>query len=375
MAILALSWFASAAAWALMESLGLSSPVLRGVFGVNMVFHPVMFVIVWRRLLRLRVVDICCLVFAAGLCGACMALRLYAPGWGASIDLQPLYLWIPVIYVFAFTLTGHRASLRIALAIMGLFVAISLPYLVQGGQHANFTVQLHMVSAVLIAALYFFSSYQHRLQLAQLSAAELSRLANTDELTQLPNRRRMAEAIEAELVRSARYGNNFSVVLIDIDHFKSINDRYGHATGDQALVGLALRARESLRDVDQLGRWGGEEFVVLLPETPFAESMQKAAALCTHIAATPLVGNEVVTISCGVTSVAECDSAHALLRRADEALYAAKRRGRNRAEGLRTALPPPAAAPAPAVTSVTVPASDAFGVAEVDRPRLQAGRR
>ena len=336
MAILALSWAGSGAAWALMESLGLSSPVLRGVFGLNLVFHPVMFVIVWKHLLPPRIVDTACLVFAAGLCAACMALRLYSPAWGASIDLQPLYLWIPVIYVFAFTLAGHRSSLKISLAILALFVSISVPYLVQHVDQpfGNFTIQLHVVSAVLIAALYFFSSYQHRFQIAQLTADELARLANTDELTKLANRRRMAEAIEFELVRFARYGHAFSIILIDVDHFKLVNDRFGHSVGDQTLVALAARTLEVLRDVDTLGRWGGEEFVVILPQTSFDDSAHKAGALCAHVAAAPLVGEHTVTISCGVTSVITGDSIDTLLQRADAALYAAKRYGRNRAEGM-----------------------------------------
>ena len=172
MAILVLSWLGSGAAWALMESRGQSSPVLRGIFGLNLAFHPTVFVIVWKRLLTLRIADMACLLFAAGICATCMALRLYSPTYGASIDLQPLYLWIPVIYVFVFTLMGHRASLRISLAILALFVSISLPYLVNpvDPSHMNFTVQMHVVSAVLIAALYFFSSYQHRFQIAQLRA-------------------------------------------------------------------------------------------------------------------------------------------------------------------------------------------------------------
>lgn len=336
MAILALSWLSSGAAWVLMESRGQSSPVLRGVFGLNMVFHPTVFVIVWKRLLPPHVVDMACLLFAAGLCAACMALRLYSPTFGASIDLQPLYLWIPVIYVFVFTLAGHRASLRISLAILALFVSISLPYLAGGAEQpfANFTVQLHMVSAVLIAALYFFSSYQLRFQMAQITADELARLANTDELTQLANRRRVAEVIEAELQRFARYGHVFSIVLIDVDHFKAINDRYGHSAGDKTLVALAARALAELRHVDTLGRWGGEEFIVVLPETRFDETCRKASALCEHIAATPLVGDHCVTISAGVTSVSAGDTADTLLQRADAALYAAKGAGRNRAEGV-----------------------------------------
>ena len=339
MAILALSWLGSGGAWVLMESLGQSSPVLRGVFGLNLVFHPVMFVIVGRRLLPPRIVDMACLLFAAGLCAACMALRLYSPTWGASIDLQPLYLWIPVIYVFAFTLAGHRSSLKISLAILMLFMAISLPYLVRriDQPYGNFTVQLHVVSAVLIAALYFFSSYQHRFQIAQLTVDQLAHLANTDELTKLANRRRMAEAIEAELLRFARYEHAFSIILIDIDHFKTVNDRFGHGVGDKTLVALAARTMEVLRDVDTLGRWGGEEFVVILPETPFDETLHKAAALCVHVATTPLIGDHAVSISCGVTRVATGDTADTLLQRADEALYEAKRRGRNRAEGVLAA--------------------------------------
>ena len=335
MAILALSLVSSAAAWAIMESVGQSSTVLRVIFAMNLVFHPVFFVITWMRLLPLRFVEFGCLLFAAGVCSACMALRLYWPAIGASIDLEPLYLWIPVIYVFAFTVAGHKLSLKISLVIYALFAAIGLPYIVFGFDqpHGNFTVQLMLVSIVLIAALYFFSSYQHRFQIAQLTVDQLARLANTDTLTQLANRRRMGEAIASELVRFARYGNAFSVIMVDIDHFKSVNDRFGHGVGDQVLVALAARSQEVLRDADTLGRWGGEEFVVILPETRFEQALRKADELCAHVAALPLMGEHAITISCGVTCVAMGDNAATLLNRADKALYAAKNGGRNRVEG------------------------------------------
>lgn len=336
MIILGVSWVSSGAAWAGMEWLDKSSAVLRVVFGMNALFHPVMFVIAWFRLLPLRFVEVSCLLFAAGLCALCMALRLYSPEYGATIDIQPLYLWIPVIYVFVFTVSGHRSSLTLSLLFLAMFVLISLPYLYRGFEqpYANFTVQLHGVSAVLIAALYFFSSYQHRLQLAQLSVDELARLANTDELTKLANRRRVVEAIDSELVRYARYGSAFSIILIDIDHFKSVNDRLGHRAGDLTLVELAVRTKEVLRDVDTLGRWGGEEFLMILPETSYERALDKAAALCAHVAGRPLWGDQAVTISCGVTSVARRDDASALVQRADVALYAAKHAGRNCARGL-----------------------------------------
>lgn len=333
--ILAMAWLSTIVAWTLAESRGALSPALHAVFYVNIVFHPVMFIIAGKRLLPERVIDMSCLVFAAVICAGCMALRLYFPAYGIDIDLKPLYLWIPIIYVFAFTLTGHnRSSLAISLVIMALFLVISLPYLIQHSTQpdGDFTIQLHIVSVVLVAALYVFSSYQRSLQLAQLTVDELGRLANTDELTKLPNRRRIAEIVESELVRFARYGRAFSLILIDIDHFKAVNDRFGHMVGDQALVALAARAREALRDVDTLSRWGGEEFVVILPETGLDESLRKAEALCAHVAAQPLVDACTVTVSCGVTSVIPGDTAESLLQRADMALYSAKQRGRNRAE-------------------------------------------
>jgi hypothetical protein len=128
--IFVLSWVSTALAWYLMESQAISSPVLRGVFIATIVFLPLMFAMVYWRLLPERLVDIGCLLFAAGICAACMVLRLYFPAYGESIDLEPLYLWILVIYVFAFTVAGHRSSLAISLGILALFLLISLPYLV-----------------------------------------------------------------------------------------------------------------------------------------------------------------------------------------------------------------------------------------------------
>ncbi len=339
MVVLILSWVSTLIAWTLLEWRGASSTALRAVLGANIVFHPVMFVIVRQRLLTQRIIDTSCLVFAAVICAGCMVLRLYFPVYGARIDLKPLYLWFPVIYVLAFMLTSHKTGLRISLAVQALLLAISLPYLIHHPEQpdGNFTIQLHIVSAVLVAALYFFSSYQQRLQIAQLTVDELGQLANTDVLTRLPNRRRLAEILEFELVRFARYGRAFALIMVDVDHFKSINDRFGHKVGDQALLALAIRAKETLRDVDTLGRWGGEGFVVILPETGPADSLRRAEALCAHIAAQPLIGELAITISCGVASVTAGDTAESLFKRADMALYAAKQQGRNRAEGVRSA--------------------------------------
>lgn len=264
-----------------------------------------------------------------------MAFRFYLPA-GATIDLLALYVWIPIIYVFAFTLPDLRWSLRLSLANLALFVAISLPFLLRNitRPEANATIQLHLASGVLTAALYFFASHVQRFQIAQLTGEEFARLANTDELTQVANRRRVTETIDYELARSRRYGHRLSVIMFDIDHFKAVNDRFGHTVGDQTLVALAVRTRELFRSVDTLGRWGGEEFVAILPETGFDETVRKADELCRHVASSPLAGVHHLTISAGVTTSTRDDTREALIHRADRALYDAKKKGRNCVAGI-----------------------------------------
>ena len=337
LAIFVLSWFSAVCAWVRLEAQGQSSTVLRAVFAANVVFHPVGFVLIWKWPHRwLRAVESACVLFAASLCWLCMALVFYAPALGARIDLQPLYLWIPLIHVFVFTRPDHRANLKMSLLILGAFVALGAPFVIGSSdpRTANFTIQLHFVSAVLIAALYLLSSYLQRFRDAQISADDLAILANTDELTKIANRRRTTELLRAEMVRFVRYRRPFSIALIDIDHFKRVNDTRGHAFGDAILVAVATRIAAALRASDTLGRWGGEEFLVVLPETDFDDTVRKAAALCVHVAEASAVDDHPITISCGVATAHDGDSVDTLLARADSALYAAKGAGRNRAHGI-----------------------------------------
>lgn len=333
--IIVVSVLGTLAGWYIMAARGLLSPVLHAVQAVTLVVLLLLFVATWLKLLPQWFLELSCLVFAAAICVACMALRMYSPRYGATIDLEPLYLWIPVVYVFAFMVTNHRTGLVVSLGIFALFLGVSLPYLVRhiDGRYANFTIQLHVVSAALIATLYFFSSYQQRLRLVQVKADKLARLSNTDDLTRLPNRRHMAALLEAELARFAGGGRGVAVMLFDIDHFKSVNDRFGHGVGDATLVGLAARATEVFLGVGALGRWGGDEFMALVPDIGAADAKRVADALCAQVAASPLPGGRSITISCGVAVAGVHDNIDSLLQRADAALYAAKRAGRDRAEG------------------------------------------
>lgn len=163
---------------------------------------------------------------------------------------------------------------------------------------------------------------------------ELENLATTDSLTRLHNRRHFLERAEAEFERSRRYQRPLSIFLLDADHFKNINDNYGHEMGDQALRLLASICRQNLRQLDVIGRYGGEEFVAFLPETSMAKAMEVAERLRAGVEGIKLgvAGGEVqLTVSIGVaTATAQTDSIAALINEADRALYEAKRAGRNK---------------------------------------------
>ncbi|MBN1425326.1 diguanylate cyclase [Candidatus Fermentibacteria bacterium] len=161
----------------------------------------------------------------------------------------------------------------------------------------------------------------------------LAELARVDELTGLPNRRTLNERVEMELVRAERYGRPVSLMIFDLDHFKTINDSAGHATGDAALRATASRGRSVIRDTDVLSRWGGDEFALLMPETDQATAVSICARLKSAVevrSSTDAV--PAFTISGGVATVTSFDdpvTAVDLLERADAALYRAKERGRN----------------------------------------------
>lgn len=162
---------------------------------------------------------------------------------------------------------------------------------------------------------------------------ELRRLAMTDPLTGAFNRRHGLSRMISELQRRERYGTPVSVLLADLDHFKLVNDRFGHEAGDTALLALIRIASDSVRAVDAIIRWGGEEFLFILPETDangarmFAERLreQVAASSIATAGGTPIS----MTVSIGVAE-AETGDPDELIRRADAALYEAKESGRNR---------------------------------------------
>ncbi len=170
----------------------------------------------------------------------------------------------------------------------------------------------------------------------QALLAKVQMLSVTDPLTGLFNRRRFEEALTSEFKRAVRYRAPLSCLMLDIDHFKKVNDTCGHAAGDTVLREVARLIKQCVRDVDTVSRWGGEEFSVLAPLTTMQDALVPARRILAAVAGHSMTdaGGRGVTLSIGVAdlSVPGVDAPDALIRAADKALYEAKEKGRNRIE-------------------------------------------
>lgn len=178
-------------------------------------------------------------------------------------------------------------------------------------------------------------SLRYALKLGETLEA-LRRLATRDQLTGLLNRREFERILPDEEERARRFGHPLSLVMLDLDHFKLVNDTHGHSAGDVVLQEVAHRVAEEVRTVDRVVRFGGEELVLILVQTDRSGAMDVARRVCAAVAQKPVqVSDRValnVTVSAGVAVLPDdADSGFALLNAADKALYAAKARGRNRA--------------------------------------------
>jgi diguanylate cyclase (GGDEF)-like protein len=199
---------------------------------------------------------------------------------------------------------------------------------------AEFLATLRHVNIVGSCAMLAGAAFVQGLVIKE-SGDALRRIASTDPLTGLYNRRAFSEIAEREVARSRRTAQALTLALGDIDFFKRVNDQYGHAAGDHVLQTVANRLPGALRDYDCVARWGGEEFVILLPATDAASALVIVERLRETIAAShpAFEGTPIpVTMTFGVAQFAAEENWHAIVARADEALYRGKSAGRNRVE-------------------------------------------
>lgn len=236
---------------------------------------------------------------------------------------------------------ARNSSTFRVIAIIGVLLALNdLRQVAQGVEMrgeadilASFDIKLAMLAAVIgdvVAAYCLLLLRSERLE-AELRSArqDIETLARTDALTGLWNRRHLEDVVRHEIERARRYRQPISLMQFDIDHFKSINDRFGHAAGDDVLRRIALLGQGSIRASDIIGRWGGEEFFVLVPGTVEDDARRLAEKLRAAMAGHDFdIGK--VTASFGIAEWRDGESIESWLQRVDAALYEAKKAGRNR---------------------------------------------
>jgi diguanylate cyclase (GGDEF)-like protein/PAS domain S-box-containing protein len=161
---------------------------------------------------------------------------------------------------------------------------------------------------------------------------ELEILATTDKLTGAYNRTKFKEIIEREIARVKRFNTKLSMIIFDIDHFKEVNDKYGHNFGDHVLKTLAHIVQDNIRRVDYFVRWGGEEFMIISSDTDIKKAHALAERIRIIIERKQFKNKRKVTVSFGVTEFKRSDTENSFIKRADDTMYRAKRKGRNRVE-------------------------------------------
>jgi len=254
-------------------------------------------------------------------------LTTLLPGGAQYLPLLLTYYLIGVLGLLpALTNTEFRLCLAYALIVpLGLqwFFPIRQTVLV-----INLLVWAPLLGFCIVTG----TQIQRRALAAWQLQRQLDQLATTDPLTGCGNRRRIFQQLEDEVARYRRYPRGFSVLMIDLDFFKRINDEYGHASGDATLQATVALFQSVLRSSDALGRTGGEEFLVLLPEVELAIASELAERLRSAVAEAASADQPVIrcTVSIGVAAYAAGETAADLLGRADQALYQAKTLGRNR---------------------------------------------
>lgn len=279
---------------------------------------------------------------------------ILAPGivlFAATYAVSDNYAWISAVtgvgYVavmwgaaaVALRLGGKKGG-RMRLVIAGLYFAGSVPVMARAAgifmeqSHAGIFAPnlMYSIAFVTLFAVTVGGSFSFLLMSRERAEEATRHLAMYDALTELANRRALTESAERELARARREGRPLGVLMLDIDHFKRVNDRHGHQTGDEVLREFAARASGCLRGMDLLGRWGGEEFCAILPGARAAAAAAAAERIRAAIAAAPMAGGLVpvtVTIGVAVSRPAD-DGLDELLGRADAALYEGKAAGRNR---------------------------------------------
>jgi diguanylate cyclase (GGDEF)-like protein len=293
-------------------------------------------VLVWRGHPVARAIDRPALAGAAAFVAGKL-LFLYIAILRGGVDAAHIHdealelsVWLPVFYVALFIVLEAGKGLGAALATFAPAMGLLL---LDAGWERNapsHLVGIALANTTMIGLVYVLARFRDERRAAQAMAMRMAHLANTDHLTGIPNRRGLAAILGREIAAAIRYRRTLSVIMLDPDRFKLVNDTHGHAVGDRILRELTALVSRHVRSADHVGRWGGEEFLVVAPETRGEVAARLSERLRRRIAAYRFAGPGTLTASFGVAEMAAGDDPDDIVKRADEALYQAKANGRDR---------------------------------------------
>ncbi len=271
---------------------------------------------------------------------AAYVLALASGGWMAwtvggdgVTSLIRIGLWMPALVAFTFLSLRVDVGRVVSWGAWAAYAAVVAPLLaVPGRVDATAATTLLETLFIQLIAIVVIQGIVYVTSTAIDRSDRMALLASNDPLTALPNRRAAEEHLDREIVRASRYGRPLSLIWFDLDRFKSLNDDFGHDVGDRVLSGVGAAIRTGLREHDLLARWGGEEFVIVLSEQGRRRAERTAERLRERLAAhdMELPDGRAVTASFGVAQHLPGEPPRDLLRRADMAMYEAKRAGRDR---------------------------------------------
>jgi diguanylate cyclase len=306
-------------------------------FSLPLLCTIIVFLLILLRLNRIKLYtfesSVFCLVFVFFLSKTYMDFYnlIQAGDTLASSNL----IYIPLLYMLGFTLLGKRKGFVSALVFLISLMFLGLIFVNQSAgtfaiiQNALQMLELLLVSISSILLLYLLAYIGEQHFKSHVQAEVNARLANTDSLTQVDNRRHLEVHIDREINRAARQKQPLAILMLDIDHFKKINDQFGHAAGDSVLINIAQMIRQNLRSMDHFGRWGGDEFICVASNTDLETAKILAERIRQEVEAARFPDTPTVKCSIGIAPFIKGDSLSDLLSRADKGLMQAKAAGRN----------------------------------------------